>query len=231
MNMKSVRIKEIISLLDPCRMLADIGCDHAYACIEAVQTKKAETALACDLRKGPLIHAKANIEKAGLQDKIKIVLSNGFREVKDSPDACIISGMGGLLIRDILLERPDRMTQMILVPHSEVPPLREYIIRQTEFTITAEKVIEDQGKLYPVLKAKRKTPDDPVWTYRDIMCGKPEIQSDQTGYLKYLKKEIDKIENSLKKLPSSGNETITARRSELASAKGMYSEVYEKEQL
>lgn len=52
------RLDVILSLLPRGCRLADIGCDHAYIPISAVQSGNAIFAYASDVRKGPLERAK-----------------------------------------------------------------------------------------------------------------------------------------------------------------------------
>ena len=72
----SDRIQTIINMIRPCQLLADIGCDHGYVCIEAVRGGSAKAALACDIKGGPLAAASENIRNAGLEDCIRTVLSD-----------------------------------------------------------------------------------------------------------------------------------------------------------
>ena len=58
--------------------VADIGTDHAYLPVWLVRSGKIPSAVAADLREGPLANAQANIERNGVSDRIKTVLSDGF---------------------------------------------------------------------------------------------------------------------------------------------------------
>ncbi|MDO4488762.1 MAG: class I SAM-dependent methyltransferase [Eubacteriales bacterium] len=146
----SKRIKAIVSLIEENGLLADIGCDHGYTCIEAVLGGKINRALACDVNVGPLQRAAENISALGLNDKIETVLSNGLVELSENPDVITITGMGGLLIRDILSKRPEmvmRTSQLVLGPHSEFEELRGYL-NENGLRVISETVLKDQGKFY-----------------------------------------------------------------------------------
>lgn len=143
-----------ISLLKPCKTLADVGCDHAYSSIYAVEKGLARACLACDIRKGPLEIARKNIEAAGLEDKIKTVLTDGLVGLEPgSLDAILISGMGGITITHILdqgLEVVKAARQMILQPQSDASLVRKRV-HELGFYINEEKCIYDEGKFYTCL--------------------------------------------------------------------------------
>ena len=97
------RLDAVKSLVPKGSRLLDIGTDHASLPIDLVCSKKIKSAIASDVNSKPLMRAKEEIEKNGLSDKIKTVLSNGFENVdSDSFDCVAICGMGGHLIAEII---------------------------------------------------------------------------------------------------------------------------------
>ena len=91
-------------MISPCSLLADIGCDHGYVCIETVKNGKAKAAIASDVAEGPLKIAAENIHAAGLEDHISTVLADGLSGIPEDvcPDCIVMTGIGGLLMRRIL---------------------------------------------------------------------------------------------------------------------------------
>ena len=100
----SERLNTIIKMVEPCSLLADIGCDHGYVCIETVKNGKAKAAIASDVAEGPLKIASENIHAAGLEDHISTVLADGLSGIPEDvcPDCIVMTGIGGLLMRRIL---------------------------------------------------------------------------------------------------------------------------------
>jgi tRNA (adenine22-N1)-methyltransferase len=145
-----------ISIAEPCNVLADVGCDHAYISIFAIENEIAKKAIAMDLRKGPLSKAKANIEERGLQSKIDTRLGNGLEALKpDEADAILISGMGGITICQILDEGLDKLgsvKQLILQPQSDLELVRRKI-EELGMHIESEKMCIEDGKFYTCMKA------------------------------------------------------------------------------
>lgn len=217
----SKRVNIISGLIENCSCLLDVGCDHGYVCILCCENEKASKAVASDINPGPLRKAAANIKLAGLCDRIDTVLSDGMKGISEKFDAVCICGMGGLLIRDILIggsARLDSVKQMVLGPHSEIASLREYIAYDTPFYIRSETVLKEDGKFYTLLDIKRKSdgcicPD----IRRAYLCfGDPALQNDRKTYSDMLRYELEKRKSTLENLGNSEGERAAARKNELS---------------
>lgn len=131
--------------------VADVGCDHGYVSIYLVQNGIAASAIAMDVRKGPLSGAAANIHEYGLDDKITTRLSDGLKELKSGEANClVIAGMGGKLMERLVEEGEIRrlgIKTAILQPQSDIDEFRQFI-RDKGYIITDEKVIFEDGKYY-----------------------------------------------------------------------------------
>ncbi len=131
--------------------VADVGCDHGYVSMYLVQNGIAESAIAMDVRKGPLSGAASNISEYGLSDRIETRLSDGLKELKKSEsNALIIAGMGGKLMERLIDEGQIRELGIkiaVFQPQSDILEFREFI-RDKGFVITDEKVIFEDGKYY-----------------------------------------------------------------------------------
>ena len=77
------RIDLIASLAKNSNIICDIGCDHAYTVIKAIKDYGVSYAIASDINDGPLEIAKKNIISHKIEDKVKIVKSDGFKNVND----------------------------------------------------------------------------------------------------------------------------------------------------
>lgn len=137
----------------PCRYkrVADVGCDHGYVSIYLVQKGIAESAIAMDIRKGPLSMAESNIAEYGLSDRIEVCLSDGLSELRPGEaDSLIIAGMGGKLMISILEAASLKslgIKTMILQPQSDLEEFRSYLISKNYIT-EDEQIIYDEGKYY-----------------------------------------------------------------------------------
>lgn len=161
--MKPCRLFSLDERLACCRKfvrknanVVDVGTDHAYLPIYLVKTGIITHAIASDLREGPLANAEKNINRYGLAEHIKTVLSNGLENVSETEaDDIIISGMGGEVIIDIIkakwLKNTDK--RLILQPMSEDEKLRDFL-KDNKFFIEREEAVISKNKVYTVMSVK-----------------------------------------------------------------------------
>jgi len=154
-NIKS-RLVKIASMVGKCMKPADIGTDHAYVPIYMVQSGMCSSAVATDIRKGPLQKAKKNIEKYRLTDRIDLRLGEGLKPIQeDECDVFIIAGMGGVVITGILeesIEKAKKANALILQPAYYDEVLRDFLFRNG-FCIETESLVRDEGRIYTVIRA------------------------------------------------------------------------------
>lgn len=153
----SLRLKTIVSLVDKCNCVADIGTDHGYVPIELIKNNICIKAIASDINKGPVKKANINIVSEDLQEKIDCRLGSGLNTVKaGEAQGVIIAGMGGNLIRDIIEEGLDVFKKCefaILQPVQNPEVLREYIYKKG-YHIIDEELCIDENKFYEIIKIK-----------------------------------------------------------------------------
>ena len=150
------RMLKIAALVDKSRIIADVGCDHAYISINLLENGKADRIIASDLREGPLKIAEENIKLAGFEDKITTRLCSGLEGFgAGEADTILISGMGGMLVKEILSEGREVVEAsdtLILEPQSDLRVVRAYL-REIGFKIIDEDMLKESGKYYQIMKA------------------------------------------------------------------------------
>ena len=190
-----------------CEKMCDVGCDHAYLPIYLLKKGKIKEAYACDVREGPLHAAKKNIDLNGLENKIKTVLSDGLKEVKNESFDCItICGMGGILISKILSEAEEcakKADRMILQPMSEVEYLRKYLF-DNGFTIYDEKIARENERYYCIICAKKGNEES--YDAFDLKFGKKIFDYKNDDVKKYLLKNFNALERNLNAKKGAGRE-------------------------
>ena len=131
--------------------VADIGTDHAYLPTALILGGRISSAVAADLRKGPLENAEATVRTYNVEDKISLRLSDGLKFVlPDEADDIIIAGMGGILITEILIAAPwvkDKTKRLVLQPQSHSEDVRRYLF-DNGFCILEENACFEDGKVY-----------------------------------------------------------------------------------
>lgn len=167
------RIRTLASLTKGSHTVCDIGCDHAYVIIEALENYGVTYGIASDIATGPLERAKENILNHHLENRITCVCSNGFEKIDlDRVDTILISGLGGLLMIDILSPYVAQLRdkKLILSPNSDVNLVRQFLY-QNGFYINFEQALLDKEKYYELLVARYGTAfyDEYDLTYGPIL--------------------------------------------------------------
>lgn len=88
----------------PGRLMIDVGCDHGYLGIAALQAKSVTFVLNIDDKLAPLAVAKGNAQRAGLNGHIFCLQSDGLKRVPHTlaPAWIVVTGLGFIKIASIL---------------------------------------------------------------------------------------------------------------------------------
>ncbi len=145
--------------------LAEVGCDHAYCSIYLAKKHLVKTALAMDVRPGPLSAAQANINEYGAAGLVKVRLSDGLEKISPGEaDTAMLAGMGGDLIIKILSDYLKTVgnnagangsgiiTGFVLQPQSHICEVRKFL-KKKGFKIIQEAMCIDGGKYYTAMYA------------------------------------------------------------------------------
>ena len=217
----SDRLRIVAHMCDKGAVVADIGTDHGYLPIYLVQEGIAPSAIAMDLRKGPLEKAKKHICDNCLEDRIQTRLSDGLEKLsKNEADIITICGMGGRLIADIVTKGMNvitRNTTLIVSPQSEVGDFRHFLVSQG-LVVDDEQMLKEDGKYYFIIKC-RKSEESVCSEFSETQYqyGWKLLDSKDETLYEYLIKEKETnegISNSLKKDES--NPTVKLRLQQLS---------------
>lgn len=148
------RLKLIADKTPVCNVLGDIGTDHGYIPIYLVKNNICKRAIACDIRKGPLLAAKSNVKSFCMEEFIETRLGDGLRPLNENEAQVItIAGMGGYMISKILTDgfsKAKSAAALVLQPMNEIDTLRSWLY-QNGFEIYDEELIDEGEKLYNVI--------------------------------------------------------------------------------
>lgn len=226
----SNRLKAVASLVEAGSRVVDIGTDHAYIPIYLIQKNQAVSVIAVDCREGPLLRAAEHVKSWGLEEKIRLRLSDGFQKLSASEaDTAVLSGMGGGLIIRILKAYPEvtlRLKSCILQPQSEIAKVRTFLLEEG-FLFLQEDMVKEDGKYYPMMKVAppknenqeegindtdRKKPD---WSEAELQYGKLLLEMRHPVLKEYLEKEFGIRKRILEQIRGQSGERIAERRKEL----------------
>lgn len=159
----SSRLATVASFLPAEAVLADIGSDHAYLPVYALQRGLISRAIAGEVVQGPFESAVKTVRQNGLASAVEVRLGDGLAVVspEDGVTAVTICGMGGELIAQIL----DRGVSSGHLKGDEVlvlqPNVAEHLVREwlvsNGYAISQETIVEDHHRLYEIIVAHPAT--------------------------------------------------------------------------
>ena len=152
------RLTAVAALAAGAEVLCDVGCDHGKLACYAVQTGRAERALATDISAPSLRKAAELAAETGVYDRVETRLGDGLDPVADGEaDTVVIAGMGGDLIARIL-ERAHaqgkKFRRLVLSPNTHPERVRA-ALAGTGYAIAADMRVRCSGKVYTVIAAER----------------------------------------------------------------------------
>lgn len=174
----SKRLSAVASMVTEGNRLVDVGCDHGYLPLYLYLNKKIPSAIAMDVRPGPLSRAREHIAEYGLEKYIETRLSDGLLALSPGEgDTLTIAGMGGPLMERILTAKEEvreSFRELILQPQSDIPHFRRFL-GGIGWEIVEEEIVLEDGKFYPMMKAvrgeARTVPGDMPYTPEEAFGG------------------------------------------------------------
>lgn len=220
MNMNlSKRLETVISFVKPQSRVADVGTDHGFVPLELVQRGIASSAVAMDVRPGPLSRAQEHIAQRGLQNRIETRLSDGVEKLMPGEaDTVIVAGMGGELVIHILDEGRHlwgTVNHWVLSPQSELHKVRRYLW-ENGFVLEAETMLSEDGKYYTVMDAVPADGDSEPLSEAEALYGPILIRDRSRVLAEFLEREAEVLKTILQGLEKQPGEGAAARRKELS---------------
>jgi len=146
----SARMKSIITCISNTdKIIVDVGCDHCYTSIYAFIYKNIDFCYNIDVNKKPLETGVNNLTRFGYLNKTKNIVNDGLKNLsldKDI-DCCIISGLGGHKVIDILDNiNPVNKINKFIICVNDHPQLIENWINNKKMHILKQEVIKNKRK-------------------------------------------------------------------------------------
>ncbi|MBQ5990782.1 MAG: Nif3-like dinuclear metal center hexameric protein [Oscillospiraceae bacterium] len=203
------RLLKCASVVSGKGIVCDVGTDHAYLPVYLLENGICTKAIAGDIADGPLEAASATVKKAGLEDKIDVVKSDGLKNI--SPEGItdvVMAGMGAETISEIIAAAPwlENGVNLVLQPMTKEPYLRKWLY-ENGYSIVKEEAVSDGDRIYTVINAVfdgfRMTVSD---TFAET--GMFDLSNEES--LKYIKKHVTKLNNVSAGIRRSGKEDTAA---------------------
>lgn len=214
----SERLQAVVRLVTKGKVVADVGCDHAYTSIYLIEQGIATQVIALDVNRGPLERAKINIEKYGMQQQIETRLSDGIKELKPGEvHTLLIAGMGGPLMQQILMGHPEVLAQveeLVLQPQSEIREVRVFL-EQIGFEIQQEQMLIDDGKYYVMMNAKKVEQPQKLEQEVFYRYGKHLLESKNQCLNQFLQRELENCNSIIQKIQANTSDKSRQKLLEL----------------
>ncbi len=163
------RLATIAELLGPRTCVADIGADHGRLGAYLLQNGLAERVQFLDISAESLTKARVLTDRLGLSARASFCVGDGAFAMTGPADACVIAGMGGQLIANILERGADRLRDCRLVLQ---PNVAQYALRErlsgAGFRIVAERLVRAAGRWYVLIAASA---GESRYTERELLVG------------------------------------------------------------
>lgn len=144
----SPRLQMVADMVPFCERVIDIGTDHAFVPIYLIAMERCAFAVASDIHKGPAETARRNIGRYQMENRISVVVGDGFDMLQTTAeDSIVIAGMGGYEIRSILSRGPVAAKTILLQPQKSFRELREFLAKEG-YEIKREAVAKEQNRYY-----------------------------------------------------------------------------------
>lgn len=211
------RLQAIFDMV-PNSVVADVGADHGKLIISLFEQGKISHGYAIENKAGPYNTLVKALKDRNLEEDIVPLFSDGISDLPDIVSTIVIAGMGANTIANILLKNPNKLKKVnciIIDAHTNIPYIREKIC-QLGFTISDEKIVEEFGIYYEIIKFIKS--DSAYFSNKDLEFG-PILSKEKSDVFKAkYHKRIVEIDHLLKKkLPNDKMVKLLKEKERIAS--------------
>lgn len=223
----SKRLQAIANLVPKNSIVADIGTDHGYIPKYLIDMNISKMVIASDISYNSLEKTISYVENLGYSRIIPRV-GNGLETIKHfEVDTVILSGMGGLLIKEILDDnrtKSSSITNFILQANMASKELRHYLM-ETNFLIIDEELVYEDGKYYEIIYCKKGKDHINKEIYFEI--SEKLIEKKHPLLKEYIEFKINSVNKIIENLKDKTTEKSINRMNELMNNKESYQQVLE----
>lgn len=145
----SKRLLKIANIVSS-EVIADVGCDHGKLSYYLLKNNIVKKAYVSDISKPSLNKAEILLSKENLN--FSSICCDGLKGFKNTQiDECIIAGMGGDEIINIINNSPIEINSFILSPQHNIISVKKYMLNRG-YSIVFDKIIKDGHKFYNIIK-------------------------------------------------------------------------------
>jgi len=224
--MISERLKILANYVNKNDVVGDIGTDHGFIPIYLIENNKINRIIASDLNEGPLDNAKKELSLKGYLNKVDLRIGSGLTPYKPGEiNTAIIAGMGGNLIRTILIEGKEHikyLNRLILQPMHGVEELRRWILNNG-FRITDEDLLFENNIFYEIIVAEKGEKQE--YNETNIEFGFNMLNKNPEISKSFLDMKIERIEKIIYDIESHGSSMSQSKIEQFKDRIKQYQEV------
>ncbi len=186
------RLQGLADLVQQGTRLADVGTDHAYLPVWLLLQGRITSAIAADLRPGPLSRARETAERYGVGPRISFRLCDGLSNISpDEVDVIAIAGLGGETIAAILEAAPwtREGKRLLLQPMTSFPDLRLWLQRNG-YSIEQEYIVREGKRLYSIWDTVGGSM--PPYTPGELWAGRRSREPLRSAYVSMIAEKVNK---------------------------------------
>lgn len=187
----SKRVEVITSLIEPCEIFADVGCDHGLVAKKVLDENLAEKVFITDISKPSLEKAIALL-KEYYPNKFTAYLTDGLASVP-MPNEVLIAGMGGEEIIKIVEKSAYKPVILILQPMKNADKVRKYL-RKIGYGLDRDFTFYQDNKYYDIMRAKLGFND--FYSEKEEKYGRENLKGNP-DFIRFLNERILEVENIL----------------------------------
>lgn len=187
----SKRLTAIENFIPDGSVLVDVGTDHGLLIINAIKNRNVKFAYGIDINIKPLQACERNIEAAGYQDKVEMILGDGLKSFNKAADVFVLAGMGGETIYKIMEAYDFSLGQKVIIQaNSKIIELRTSLNKQ-DFTIE-EELFFYEGNVPVLIMVAIK--DKAQMSESDFVIGPKLKHQNNASYISFLKERLAVLE-------------------------------------
>lgn len=175
--------------------LADIGSDHAYLPLYALENNLIRYAIAGEVVTGPFEAAVQNVRKYNASTSIDVRLGNGLEVIKPGEvDVITICGMGGPLIADIITTGKEKLSnhpRLILQSNIHTEAVRCALV-SLGYEIIAEEIMKEKKHTYEIIVAEYAT-EKVEYTQKALKFGPILLQNKNEVFIEKWNREYQHL--------------------------------------
>ena len=197
---RTKRLQTVCGQLSPCDTLADVGCDHGYCTLYALERGLCRRAVISDISRSSLHKAEELLSAYIAEGRVESVCCAGLSQVPCNCDQVLIAGMGGEEIVKIL-EGSFLPQALVLQPMKNTEKVRAFLLEKG-YCLVRDFLFYDGPKHYDLLRAERGAPPR-AYGSLELEFGYDNIHAPSPDFRRFLRGEIENARGRLEKADAS----------------------------